>query len=75
MPVGSVFKHINGNDLNFRKTDNWESLTGFELTMNLAGKAESYFMIIYNFSMKLSSKAVFQSRFSIDGAFVKVKYH
>ena len=72
MPVGSVFKHINSKTLNIRKSDTWLNLMGFDLNFNFEGKGDTYFMLIYNFSMNLGSKAIFQARFNIDGKVIKV---
>ena len=73
MPIGSVFKHINSNALNFKKTDNYINLMRFDLNINYQGKTEAYFMFIYNFAIKLSSKANYYTRFNIDGIGIKVK--
>ena len=73
MPVGAVFKHNNARTLNFVKTENWISLNSFDLSINFTGKKEAYFMILYNFGMKLGGeKGSLHTRLNVDAKPIKV---
>jgi hypothetical protein len=68
MPVGAVFKHINSQPLTFKKSINkiWKEVENFELSVNFKDKNDYYFIIFYNFSLRLENKFSFGTRLTVD---------
>ncbi len=66
MPVGSVFKHVNSQPMNFSKTKDWIAIPNFEMNVNFKDKKDYYFIVFYNFSLKLQEKKSFSTRLVID---------
>jgi len=60
LPVGSVFKHVNARILEFIKTESWILLKNFQLEVN--APKEAYYLIFYNFSIKLKGKGTLYTR-------------
>lgn len=66
MPVGGVYKHVNSQPITFKKVRDWTSVPNFELSVNFKDKKDYYFLIFYNFSLKMEAKYRFSTRMVVD---------
>lgn len=71
-PSGGVYKHVNSNNLTFGKSDTWNNIENFTLTVNHNGeREEAYYLIMYNFSFDLGVKGEFSTRMKLDNRSLK----
>jgi len=56
MAAGKVFKHDNSVPIELKKSKDWIGIPNFELNVTNDAPKEFYFLIFYNFSIKLEAK-------------------
>jgi hypothetical protein len=66
LPQGQVFKKINSGLIEFHKSETWNLLSNFELTINYKEKTPAYFLVMYNLAFPLPGQFTLETRLKVD---------
>lgn len=66
LPEGQVFKKINSGLIEFHKSETWNLLSNFQLTIKNSEKTPSYFLIMYNLAFPIPGQFTLETRLQLN---------
>jgi hypothetical protein len=65
LPEGHVYKKINSGNMEFHKSERWNILPNFDVTIKNDEKSPVYYFIMYNLSFPMTNNFTLETRFKL----------
>jgi hypothetical protein len=68
LPQGHVYKKVNSGNMEFHKSETWNILPNFDVTIKNDEKSAVYYFIMYNLSFPMANNYTLETRFKMGKA-------